>query len=85
MIANYPVDKDKFPYIEAVNYTDKKCIIEAFPHLKSINEETDWATHNNIEGLIIRSANDDNVHKVYLYYNAGHQVRNLDNNSQEQN
>ena len=64
MISNYSVDK--YPYVEAPNYFDINSIIESFPHLKDINADRDWTELNNAEGLIIRSANDDNVHKVYL-------------------
>ena len=55
---------EKFPYIEAADYTDPESIFEAFPQLRKINEKYDWNQNKNIEGLVIRSANDDNVHKV---------------------
>ena len=58
---------ERFPYIEAKDYTNPQSIVEAFPQLQTINQEQDWSQHKNIEGLVIRSANDDNVHKVPLH------------------
>lgn len=56
--------QERFPYVEAPDYTKMDSILEAFPHLQGINQERDWSKMNNIYGVVIRSANDDNVHKV---------------------
>lgn len=51
--------------MEAKNYFDFNSIVEAFPHLSKINPgDINWAEKKNVQGIIIRSANDDNVHKV---------------------
>lgn len=55
---------ERFPYVEAENYNHINSIVAAFPHLKNINQQIDWASKSNVIGIVIRSANDDNVHKV---------------------
>ena len=57
----------RWPYTEAKDYRQINSIIDAFPHLQNINVERDFTTSNNKIGLIIRSANDDNVHKAIKY------------------
>jgi hypothetical protein len=52
-----------WPYIEAKDYSEWESIVTAFPHLKSINNE-EPPRSSNVHGMVIRSANDDNVHKV---------------------
>lgn len=37
-----------------------------FPHLKDINMNNDFSAEQNVNGIVIRSANDDNVHKVRI-------------------
>ena len=37
-----------------------------FPHLKQINANNDFSHEQNVNGIVIRSANDDNVHKVIV-------------------
>lgn len=58
---------ERFPYVEAKDYTNINSIKEAFPHLKNINQTFDWSSKANLMGLVIRSANDDNVHKVFNF------------------
>lgn len=50
-------------YLEAKNYSDWESILQTFPHLKDINPPQ-YPHNNNTIGIVIRSANDDNVHKV---------------------
>lgn len=52
--------------MEAENYTNLSSIVAAYPHLKNINQQFDWSAKSNIIGIVIRSANDDNVHKVII-------------------
>lgn len=63
--------QERFPYTEAADYTSLDKIIEAYPHLKLINKDYDWSKKNNLSGIVIRSANDDNVHKVLLFIKEG--------------
>lgn len=39
----------------------------ALPHLKGVNPVEDCEKDKKINGIVIRSANDDNVHKVIAY------------------
>jgi hypothetical protein len=41
-------------------------IKQTFPHLKNINTPHNYQVDQNVTGVVIRSANDDNVHKVTL-------------------
>ena len=52
-----------WPYVEAKHYNDWETIQQGFPHLKDINP-AEQTPNSNIQGIVIRSANDDNVHKV---------------------
>ena len=54
-----------WPYLEAKNYSDWDSILQVFPHLKNINPN-EHIHSNNVNGIVIRSANDDNVHKVSI-------------------
>ena len=65
MHSNYFTQIERFPYIEAKDYTNPHSIFEAFPKLQTINHQQDWKNRGRIEGVVIRSANDDNVHKVH--------------------
>ena len=56
--------KNKWPYTEAKNYSDWDSIFQSFPHLKQINSANEEQNDLNVSGIVIRSANDDNVHKV---------------------
>jgi hypothetical protein len=56
--------KTQWPYQEAKNYNDSESIFQAFPHLKQINAQQEGEPDHNVSGIVIRSANDDNVHKV---------------------
>lgn len=38
----------------------------AFPHLKGVNSLEDCEKDQKVNGIVIRSANDDNVHKVII-------------------
>lgn len=62
MNNSYPVP---WPYLEAKNYSDWDSIFQTFPHLSTVNPSEHPHSHN-ILGMVIRSANDDNVHKVHL-------------------
>ena len=58
----------KWTYKEARDYDDFDSIVEMFPHLSQINSSNpDVILNKNKIGLIIRSANDDNVHKAIKY------------------
>lgn len=52
--------------MKATNYKDINEIIKAFPHLKNINElnERNFDDLENAKCFVIRSNNDDDVHKV---------------------
>ena len=63
----YVTMPERFPFVEAKDYTNISTIKEAFPHLKNINQTFDWSSKANLTGLVIRSANDDNVHKVLTF------------------
>lgn len=56
--------KNHWPYQEAKNYSDWESIFQAFPHLKQVNAHPESEPDQNVTGIVIRSANDDNVHKV---------------------
>lgn len=56
---------NSWPYLEATNYSEWESILQVLPHLKSINP-AEHVPNPNINGIVIRSANDDNVHKVTL-------------------
>lgn len=60
----YPQITERFPYTESIDYSSLSTIVQAFPHLGQINQQVDWSKSNNLTGIVIRSANDDNVHKV---------------------
>ena len=57
---------ENYPYAEAKDYSDFDSIVEAYPHLKDINKPFQCENPEGINGIIIRSGNDDNVHKVFL-------------------
>lgn len=57
----------RWPYLEAKDYHNHNSIIETFPHLQNMNTDRDLTQSQNKIGLIIRSANDDNVHKAIKY------------------
>ena len=57
--------QQNWPYLESSNYQDWNNILQSFPHLKNINPSEPPSSPNAI-GIVIRSANDDNVHKVPL-------------------
>lgn len=57
----------RWPYAEAKDYHNFNSIAETFPHLAYVNTDKDHTLTNNKMGLIIRSANDDNVHKAIKY------------------
>ena len=59
--------KTQWPYQEAKNYNDWESIFQAFPHLKQINAHQEGEVDQNVSGIVIRSANDDNVHKVIFF------------------
>lgn len=59
-------DNSKWAYHEAKNYSDWESVQSAFPHLKGINSEEECEKGQKVNGIVIRSANDDNVHKVRL-------------------
>lgn len=68
--GQYPTDytqnnNNKWPYVEAKNYEDWQSVLAAMPHLKGINSQEECEKGNKANGMVIRSANDDNVHKVY--------------------
>jgi hypothetical protein len=58
----------KFP--RAADYTNQESIVEAFPHLESMNNVNfDLSTvSDNAHFYIMRSSNDDNVHKAIKYH-----------------
>ena len=56
----------RWPYLEVRDLQDFNSIVDTFSHLKNVNIDRDTQLHNKI-GLIIRSANDDNVHKAIKY------------------
>jgi hypothetical protein len=58
--------KNQWPYHEAKNYNDWESIFQAFPHLKQVNAHQEGEPEQNVSGIVIRSANDDNVHKVFI-------------------
>lgn len=67
--GQYPADytqnnNQKWPYVEAKNYSDWQSILAAMPHLKTVNAEEECEKGTKANGIVIRSANDDNVHKV---------------------
>ena len=57
----------RWPYLEAKNYQDWESVLQAFPHLKTANLPHEAEPDNNVAGIVIRSGNDDNVHKVTTY------------------
>jgi hypothetical protein len=58
-----------FPY--AQNYQSMESIAEAFPHLKSVNDPNCINLKNikNAYSFVIRSNNDDDIHKVIAFFN----------------
>ena len=56
----------RWPYLEAKDNHDFNSIVETLPHLQNVNTDHETQPKNKI-GLIIRSANDDNVHKAIKY------------------
>jgi len=62
---NYPTTTNpQWSYVEANNYSDWESILQVFPQLKTVNTPLDLEAGQNVTGIVIRSANDDNVHKV---------------------
>lgn len=57
----------QWPYAEAKNYQNWESILEVFPHLKQVNSPDDLEKTPKVHGIVIRSANDDNVHKAIKY------------------
>ena len=50
----------------ASNYSNMADIVQVFPHLKYVNSETfDTEKINNADFYVIKSTNDDDVHKVF--------------------
>jgi len=60
------IPNTQWPYVEAKNYSDWESILQVFPHLKTVNSHLDLEAGQNVTGIVIRSANDDNVHKVHF-------------------
>ena len=58
---------NQWPYTEAKNYQNWDSIFETYPHLKNINSPDDLEKGPKVHGMVIRSANDDNVHKGIKY------------------
>ena len=58
----------KFP--RARNYHSVQTIAEAFPHLQTVNDPNfDYESISpNAQFYILRSVNDDNIHKVCLIF-----------------
>lgn len=57
-------NSNRWAYVEAKNYADWESILMAFPHLKTVNAPEECEKDQKVHGIVIRSANDDNVHKV---------------------
>jgi len=57
---------NQWPLVVAKNYDNMDSIFQAMPHLKLINTPIEINPELKVTGLVIRSANDDNVHKVLL-------------------
>ena len=53
-------------YIQAKDYSSTEDIISAFPHLVSLKREG-FKISNPCHSLVIRSGNDDNIHKAIKY------------------
>ena len=53
-------------YIEAKDYSSLESIISAFPHLVSLKRQG-FEISNPCHSLVIRSGNDDNIHKAIKY------------------
>ena len=53
----------------AKDYFTQETVLEAFPHLKGLNDlEFDInAVPEHAQFFILRSSNDDNIHKVIIY------------------
>lgn len=53
-------------YVECPDYKSLQAIIRSFPHLKSLQQERNFE-QNRCRGVVIRSGNDDNIHKAIKY------------------
>lgn len=59
--------KFKMDFPRATNYSDFNEIVKAFPHLKYVNSPTfDTEQVRYGDFYVIKSTNDDDIHKVYL-------------------
>jgi len=66
-----PVSKGKYTtnFPRAVNYHDPIEITKAFPNLKYVNSSTfDYTRINYADFFVIKSTNDDDVHKVLSFF-----------------
>lgn len=67
--------QNEFPRAE--DYDKNKCIHEALPHLKSINSlDFDVSKVGNAYFFIVRSTNDDDIHKAIKYQIWASSVKN---------
>ena len=65
-----PVSKGKFMtnFPRATNYSNMADINKSFPNLKYVNSETfDYKRVNYADFYVIKSTNDDDVHKVRYF------------------
>ena len=63
--ANLASYKFMYDFPRARNYTNMKDIIETFPHLRSVNKnELDIKKIADAKCFVLRSNNDDDIHKV---------------------
>eukprot|EP00828_Plagiopyla_frontata_P040278 TRINITY_DN541_c0_g1_i4.p1 TRINITY_DN541_c0_g1~~TRINITY_DN541_c0_g1_i4.p1 ORF type:complete len:344 (-),score=44.78 TRINITY_DN541_c0_g1_i4:149-1180(-) len=71
---------DDFPFQKSSNYKDIKQIIADFPHLENINQfnQRNYSEISNAKCFIIRSNNDDDVHKAIKYGIWTSTQRNID-------
>lgn len=57
---------NEFP--RAKNYNSLESIGEAFPHLKDVNKNFDEKNISNARCFVMRSNNDDDIHKVSFFF-----------------